>query len=232
MSSRWVPRILLALGVLAIGAAIVSLSVGEHREEHFDISGAGEVQQLVGGIEQQGDRLGPADAPLKLELFTDLQSRECADYELDVVEPLIVDYVRTGEAQIVLHHYPLGPKPATLAGLAAEAAGLQDRQWQFASLFFRNLGEVPSSGVSREFLDEVAGLIPELEVPEWQRALDEAEGEGESEIEKLALADNDLGSELKLPVHPAFVVTGPNGSEELDDAPSLEDVEAAMDRVG
>ena len=31
--------------------------------------------------------------------------------------------MRTGEANMILRHFPLGPKPVTLGGIAAEAAG-------------------------------------------------------------------------------------------------------------
>lgn len=50
MRSRWFPLIILTVGTFALGSAIVSLAVGEHKEEDFTISGAGDVQELVGGI--------------------------------------------------------------------------------------------------------------------------------------------------------------------------------------
>jgi len=226
MRSRWIPLVLLSVGAIALGAALVSLSVGEHKEEKFTISGAGDVQELVGGIPQLGDRLGDSDAPITIDVFNDIQCTRCATYQLDVVDPLIRDYVRTGDAQMIFRHYPLGGKPVTIGGIAAEAAGQQDRQWQFIEIFVRNLDEVPEQGVTQEFLDEIAATVPKLEVTDWEEAM-----KG-TEAEQAARAGNDLGTQLKIPADPAIVVTGPNGSEQLDSAPSLEDVEAAIDRVG
>jgi protein-disulfide isomerase len=226
VQSRWIPLTILSVAAIGLLAAFISLSVGEHKEEDFAITGAGEVQELIGGIPQLGDRLGPDDAPVTIDVFNDVQCTRCADYQLNVIDPLINDYVRTGEAQMIFRHYPLGGKPVTLGGVAAEAAGEQDRQWQYIEVFVRNLDQVPEQGVDQEFLNEVAASVPKLDVTAWEQA------NGGSDAEQAARAGNDLGTQLKIPADPAVVVTGANGSEELDSAPSLEEIEAAIDRVG
>jgi len=126
---------------------------------------------------------------------------------------------------MIFRHYPLGGKPVTLGGVAAEAAGQQDRQWQFIEVFIRNLDQVPSEGVTQEFLNEIASATPKLEVTDWEQAM-----QGD-EAEQAATAGNDLGTKLKITANPAVVVTGANGSEELDDAPGIDDIEAAIDSV-
>jgi protein-disulfide isomerase len=225
MQSRWIPLTILSVAAIGLLAAIVSLSVGEHREEKFTISGSGEVQELVGGIPQLGDRLGSDDAPITIDVFNDIQRTRCADYQREVIDPLINDYVRPGDAQMIFRHYPLGGKPVTLGGVAAEAAGQQDRQWQFIEVFIRNLDQVPAEGVTQEFLNEIASATPKLEVTDWEQAM-----QGD-EAEEAATAGNDLGTKLKITANPAVVVTGANGSEELDDAPGIDDIEAAIDSV-
>jgi len=225
MQSRWIPLTILTVAGIGLLAALVSLSVGEHREEKFTISGSGEVQELVGGIPQLGDRLGSDDAPITIDVFNDIQCTRCADYQREVIDPLINDYVRPGDAQMIFRHYPLGGKPVTLGGVAAEAAGQQDRQWQFIEVFIRNLDQVPTEGVTQEFLNEIAAATPKLEVTDWEQAMQS------DEAEQAATAGNDLGTKLKITANPAVVVTGANGSEELDDAPGIDDIEAAIDSV-
>ena len=225
MQSRWIPLTILTVAGIGLLAALVSLSVGEHREEKFTISGSGEVQELVGGIPQLGDRLGSDDAPITIDVFNDIQCTRCADYQREVIDPLINDYVRPGDAQMIFRHYPLGGKPVTLGGVAAEAAGQQDRQWQFIEVFIRNLDQVPSEGVTQEFLNEIASATPKLEVTDWEQAM-----QGD-EAEQAATAGNDLGTKLKITANPAVVVTGASDSEELDDAPGIDDIEAAIDSV-
>jgi protein-disulfide isomerase len=218
--------ILLIVGAIILGAALVSLSVGENKVGEFEITGSGEVQELVGGIPQLGDRLGDSDAPITIDVFNDVQCTRCAAYQLDVVDPLINEYARTGEAQMIFRHFPLGVKTVTLGGIGAAAAGQQDREWQYAELFMRNLDQVPELGVSQEFLNEIAAAVPKMDVIAWEEAVNG------DEAETSARAGNDLATELKIPADPAVVVTGPAGSEELDGAPTLEEIEAAIARLG
>lgn len=226
MTSRWVPLALLSAAAIGLVAILVSISVGEYEVEEFQIDEVGEVQELVAGIRQLGDRLGPDDVPVAIDVFTDVQSPTSASYQLAVIDPLIEDYARTGEAKLIFRQFPLGGKPLTLGGIAAEAAGLQDRQWQYAELFMRNLDEVPERGVTQDFLDQVASSTPKLDVTQWEQDFEGAEAQD------LARADELLATELKLTADPAVVVTGAAGSEELDEAPSLEEIVAAIERVG
>jgi protein-disulfide isomerase len=229
MRSRWIPLTILLVLFGGILAAIVSISVGEYEAEEFRIEGAGEVQELIGGIAQTSGTLGDPDAEITIDVFTDVQSPRGAEYQLEVVDPLIEQYARTGEAKMVLRHFPLGPKPITFAGIASEAAGLQDRQWQYAELFMRNLDAVPEQGVSVAFLGEVASRLPELDVTVWEA--DIAGADPTSEAGMLADEDEALATELRLGADPAIVVSGPAGSEVLEEGPSLEEIEAAIEVV-
>ncbi len=225
MRSRWVPLTLLSVAAVALIAALVSISVGENTVEEFRLEEAGEVQELIAGIRQLDDRLGPEDAPVMIELFTDIQIPSGAAYQAQVVDPLIEQYVRTGEANITLRHFPLGPKPVTEGGIAAEAAGFQDRQWQFAELFMRNLELAPQQGVNTDFLNEVAGVVPKLDVGQWEEDL--AAGEAEA----LAAEDEQVAAENAFPAGPVVIVTGAGGVEQLEEGPTLAEVEAAIAAV-
>jgi len=212
--------------VIGLGWLIVSISVGEKKIEDFRIEGTSEVQELIGGIRQLDDRLGDDSAPVTMTLFTDVQCARCATFQSDVVDPLIEQYVRTGEAQMLFRNFPLGLKPVTLGGIANEAAAEQDRQWQYAEIFLRNLGQVPPEGITQEYIDEVAGAVPKLDVTAWEEAL------GDSGPSEAANADVEEATGLRLSADPAIVVAGPGGSETLEDAPTLDEVTAAIDRVG
>ncbi len=223
MRSRWVPLLLLSAGAIALIAALVSISVGENTVEDYRVEEAGEVQQLIAGIRQLDDRLGPEDAEVRLEVFVDIQIPEGSEYMAEVVDPLIEEYVRTGEANIILRHFPLGPKPVTEGGIAAEAAGFQDRQWQFAELFTRNLELAPEQGVTQNFLNEVAAVVPKLDTAQWEEDIDSAEAE------ELAAADEVIAAESQFPAAPVMVVTGPLDTEVLEEGPTLDEVEAAIE---
>ncbi len=225
MRSRWIPLTLLTLAGLGLLGALISISIGENREEDLTITGTGEVQELIAGIPQLGERLGDSDAPITLTLFTDVQSPLCADYQAAVIDPLIEDLVRTGDAQIIFKNFSLGAKEVTLGGIGVEAAAAQDHGWQYAEMFMRNQDQAPTAGVDQDFLDEVAGNTPRLDTELWEEDYDDPASEA------AAQDDAELAVQLRLEADVAVNVQGPNGSELLQEAPSREDIDAAIARV-
>jgi hypothetical protein len=91
---------LLALIALIGVALFASLSLDEGDTDPIEIDGAGDVRKLVGGIPQLEDRLGEDNAPVKIEVFNDLQCTDCADWQVDVIETLIADEVRGGDVKL------------------------------------------------------------------------------------------------------------------------------------
>lgn len=226
MERRWVPVLLLGALAAVLAGAIISISVGEKGSQTIEITGAGEVQQLIGGIRQLDERLGDEDAPIRLTLFIDVMSPRAAAYQAEVVDPLIEQRVRTGEASINLKHYPEGLKPTTAGAVGVEAAAAQDHGWQYAALFMRNLGEVPEEGVNQEFLNEVAAVVPKLEVTAWEELVVDSASNAAAE------EDNAQATALRLPAGQTVIVETDQGTEELLEAPSLAEIEAAIERLG
>ncbi len=224
------PRLvgLIVIGfVVLIGLAVIaSLSLDDGKAEPIEIEGAQEVQQLVGGIRQLGERLGDEDAPVTVELFSDVQCEECAEYQLETIDPLIADEVRGGEVKLLFRHYSMDEDRATgVGGLGAVSAGLQDQQWQWIELFFRNQDEIEANRISEEFLDQVANGILNLNVEQWQRDFDT------QEIQDILADDEALAVQRRLPLQPAVVVDGDGGTRELVEKPSLEQIRQAIDAV-
>jgi hypothetical protein len=222
---RWVPLVALGLIGAAILASIISISIGEEGPA-APFEGAEAVQRLYGGIDQQGAELGDPEAPVTISIFNDLQCTECADYQLETLPALVEDLVRSGDSRLELRHRPVGQTPTTAAAVAATAAGEQGFEWQFAHLVALNLGQARTSGVDDEFLERVAGSVPgpEFDVQTWQRDREDPESEAR------VTSDDELGAELGLAA-PSVVVDGPGGTEELEDAPSLTQIERAAREV-
>ena len=221
--------IVLALIVGLLGFAIVSLSVGTGSEDDGDIqiTGAGEVQSLLGGIQQDGARLGSPDASVTVQVFNDLQCDPCSDWNRDVVVPLISGPVRDGDLQLVYHNFPMTESGFFLGAYGAAAAAKQDYEWQFAELFFTNQDEAEKRGADQDFLDALArgvGVV-NFNVEQWQRDMND------SDITAVLEDDEKISAERKLPVGPAVVVGGPNGTRQLDESPSLAQVQAAIAQV-
>jgi protein-disulfide isomerase len=224
--SVWVPRTLLAIFAVGVIVAIVSISVGEGGPgAPQDIGGVNDVQRILGGIHQDADSIGPDDAEVTINVFNDVQCSPCATFQLDVVDRLVEDYARTEEARIVFRHFSLAPNEATLTAIASEAAGMQERQWQYIDTFFRNQDVVGSREIDKEFLREVAEAVPNLEIEEWDADYDDPASE------EAVREDAILANDLKLTAEPAIVVEGPAGQVELLDTPSYDEVVAAIDKV-
>jgi protein-disulfide isomerase len=224
--SPWLPRLLLGVGVAALFAAVVSLSVGEGGPEKIAISGAEETQRLIAGIPQDGPYLGPADAAVTITVFNDLQCSSCDDYELETVNPLIEEYARDRAARLEFRHISLSEAETTEAAYAAAAAGEQDREWQYVDLFFRNQDEAPAGVVSDEFLEDVASGIPNFDLDAWRQARESPEVADRVEADALLAADLSLRVE-----GPSVVVGGPGGTEVLQGSPSTQEVDAAVAAV-
>ena len=225
---RWPIVLGLALPALAILVAIVFISVGEGGAPQIQITGASDTQRLYGGILQDGDELGDPAAPVTIEYWTDLQSETFAEYHFATIPPLIEGLVRDGDAKLVLRHFPTGENETQSAAFAAVAAGEQERQWQYAHLFFHNLGNVPGEPprVTTDFLRQVAGGVLELDESDWEDAIDT------EEVQATVESDAQEAIDLFLPGEPAMFVEGPGGTRELTRSPSLEEIEAAAEEVG
>ncbi len=206
--------------------AIISISVGEGGPgQSAEIGGVNDVQRIFGGIEQEGAYIGDSDADTTITVFNDLQCGPCATYEIETIDPLVEEYARTGEARLEFRHFSLAPNDTTLAAIGAEAAGLQERQWQYLDTFVRNLDSTKMQAVDEEFLHTVAEAVPQLEVEEWQTDFDDPE------TAELVRQDAVLAAQLKLPAEPAVIVNGPAGERTLLELPSLEEIEAAIAQV-
>jgi protein-disulfide isomerase len=215
------------VGAAALLGAIISISVGSGGPKVIKIEGGNEVQQLLGGVEQEGPYLGPPDAPVTIGVFTDLQCSTCDDYQRETIDPLISEYARPGDARLQFHNYSLGEAEVTQAAYAATAAAEQDREWHFAELFFRNQDNAPGGTVTEEFLDDIGLSISDFDLGTWHEDITSPE------IKQRVDADQRLAAEYGLRVEgPSIVVDGPGGTEVLQDAPSKPEVDAAVERVG
>jgi protein-disulfide isomerase len=150
-------------GALVAAAAIVVVLIVVSRggSAKGDAAGATQSSQLLTGIPQQGVTLGNPKAPVTLTEFADLQCPFCRDYTVNTFPSLVAKYVRTGKVKMVFQNYAfIGPDSLT-AARAAEAAGKQNKLWNFIDVFYYNQGEENTGYVTPSFLhsiDKAAGV--------------------------------------------------------------------------
>lgn len=222
--------LLLAIGLLAVGYLVVSVATVKPGDPVVHVAGIADAQELFGGVPQEGDRLGSSNAPVTIQVFNDLQCANCREDFLSTIPSLTEDYARPGDAQLLYRHYSNSENVTQLGFFGAEAAADQGYGWQYVYLFFRNQEEAGHFGADQNFLESVAGGIEELNFPEWKDDLEENGGPGGA-ISKRLEGYEELGSNLGIRVRQAAIVTGPKGTETLQDGPSLGQIDRAIAAV-
>lgn len=221
---------LLALFLFGLGYLVVEISTQKEGPAVVHVEGIGDAQRIFGGIPQEGDRLGSSDAPVSIQVFNDMQCSDCREDFLGTIPTLAEDFARPGDVQLLYRHYSNSENAEELSFYGAEAAAEQGYGWQYIYLFFRNQEEAGHFGVDQDFLDSIAGGVEELNGPEWEEDLEDKGGPGGA-ISKRLEGYEQLGSDLSIRVRQAMIVSGPNGTETLQDGPSLGQVERAIEAV-
>lgn len=235
----WVILVMLAT-IGALGYALVNLSTQKPNKNTVHIAGIDQAQEIFGGVRQEGARLGPEEAPVTVQVFGDEQSSQCREGFLATIPALAEDYARPGRAKFLYRHYSNSENEIEYGFYATEAAAEQGYGWQYAYLFYANQEEANRFGVSEaenqrsglrtNFLASVAGGVEELEPREWEEAFDKGR-EPNSAMTKSLQRQEELGSKLGIRYGLAMVITGPRGTETLQENPSLKEVEAAIAKV-
>ncbi len=224
--------VILALGLalLALGYVVVDISTREAGRDVVRVDGIADAQGTFGGMPQEGDRLGSADAPVSIQVFNDLQCSSCREDFLATIPGLVERYVRPGDVKLLMRHYSVAQNPLELGFFGAEAAAEQGYGWQYTYLFFRNQDEAERFGIDDEFMASLAGSIGELDVAEWEEELDR-EGEAGSPVAQRLEGYEELGTDLGIRTRQAAIVSGPAGTRTLQDGPARAQIEAAIEAV-
>lgn len=220
----------LCLAAAALTYSLVAIATKEAGRQTVDVEGIGTAQATFGGVPQAGDRLGSSDAPVSIQLFTDVQCGTCAAAFLDPIPVLVEERVRPGDVKLLMRHYSFARNPVEVGFFASEAAAAQGYGWQYSYLFFANQDEAERFGVGEKFLESLAGSIGELDVREWRDYLDRESGEDGAITTRLE-GYEELGTELGIRAEPAAIVSGPEGTRTLQDTPSLIQIERAIEAV-
>jgi protein-disulfide isomerase len=118
--------------------------------------GKSQTAQLLDGIPQSGITLGNPKAPVTLTEFADLQCPFCKEYTLKTFPTIVAKYVRSGKVKMVFRNYAFISGDSLIAARAAEAAGKQNKLWNFIDVFYNNQGEEKTGYVTDPFLTKIA----------------------------------------------------------------------------
>ncbi len=134
------------------------------------LPGGADVQRLLKGIPQRDKVLGWPSAPVTMVEYVDLQCPFCQQFEAQAMPTVISRYVRTGKLKVEARVIAFIGPDSQRGRVAAIAAGLQNKLFNFAQLLYLNQGTENTGWLSDDMVKAAAASIPGLNVP---RLLDE-----------------------------------------------------------
>ena len=144
---------------------------------------------------------GPADAPVTIEFFSDMQCPQCARYE-----PMVMS-VRAefgDKTRMVIRHFPLSAhEHAIIAACAAEAAANQHKFWEMVEALYKTQWMWSNAPAPRTiFIDQAKSLG--LDVDQFQKDLDGSDVHDRVEL------DQQHAYAIGVKTAPSIVINGYN----------------------
>jgi protein-disulfide isomerase len=200
--------VLVAVIAVGVAVAISSGSSGKNASTTQSAQAPTTVNRLLAGIPQSGNTLGKASAPVEVTLYEDLQCPICRDFMLGGGAQLIAKDVRAGRVKVVfrsLQTATADPTTFQVQQQAAEAAGKQQKLWNYVELFYHQQGQEGTGYVTESYLDKLARQVPGLNYSAWVAARKAGLGRQVSADEVLAQGKGYNST-------PTIVVRGPKSS--------------------
>jgi protein-disulfide isomerase len=178
------------LAAVVVVVAVMVLGGGSSKKTNAKggVENASQATQLLQGIPQNGITLGNPKAKVTLTEFADLQCPFCRDYTLKTFPTIVAKYVRTGKVKMVFRNYAFISGDSLTAARAAEAAGKQNKLWNFVDVFYNNQGAERSGYVTDAFLTKIAssaGVDPgKMLTDRSDPAVDQQIAEAQQEAQK------------------------------------------------
>jgi protein-disulfide isomerase len=240
------------VAVIVIVAAIVISSGGSTTAVVKPTSTAAKanvarVSALLAGIPQSGTTLGNPNASIQVTEYGDLECSACDDFALPttantsaagvkgsgVEDQLINTYVKTGKASLVFRSLDTAtgngatPQQFVPQQVAAEAAGLQGKAWQYIELFYAEQGAEGSTYVDESYLDGLAKQVPGLNYTKWLA------DRKNTTLAAQVQTDGTAASSQNLTNTPSIIVRGPKGQvQPLQGVPSWSQLQQMITAAG
>ena len=154
--------------------------------------------------------------------FVDYASPESAEHATEVLPQLVEDYIDTGQLVYVLQPWSDGEdSPGTLAAIAAECAGEQDKGWEMYDEIFAGQETWTTDSDPGSYFVGYAEAV-DLDTAAFETCL-------ESDTAKLrAQAGSVVGALYGVPSAPIFLFNNGQGQE---GSPSLDEFKAVIDSI-
>lgn len=205
-----------AIAVVVVVVAIVVSTSGSSKptaapKSTANVAAAKRVETLLTGLQQSaGNTLGNPKAPVTITEFGDLECSVCDEFDIGagvtspggvpgtgILESIIQSDVATGKAKLVYKSLETAtgngvtPNMWTVQQAAANAAGLQNKAWDYIELFYNEQGAEGTNYVTMSYLEGLAKQVPGLNYNEWLHDLN-----SDPAVRSQVKTDNTEGTQL------------------------------------
>lgn len=165
---------------------------------------------------------GPADAPIVMEVFTDYQCPDCADFYQDILPLLEKRYA--GKIKLIHRDYPLvRHQYARLAARYANAAGLEGQYQPVVEQLFKT----QKTWVEDGNIDaQVAAVVPAREMAKIRTLVKD-----EAKMDRMLDADVALGQNDVIRFTPTVVIVKNGDRHQIAPISDIGQLEAYLDGV-
>ena len=203
-------RLMLLGGVLVAAIAVIAVVVVISQSGTDDPvsaeEGTTQANTLFAGIPQTGNVLGDPDAPVTIEEYVDLQCPFCQRFSQEGLPDIVKEYVKTGQAKIVLQTLTFIGADSERGARVAWSAADQNKMFEFVENFYANQGEENSGYATEAFLKKVAGGVEGLDV---QKALD---GRDSAKVSSSIPGSQSAATKANVDSTPTFLVGPSDGT--------------------
>jgi protein-disulfide isomerase len=150
--------------------------------------------------------LGPADAPVTIDVWSDFQCPACAFFAKSVEPDVVEELVRPGTVRLVYRDFAFidggrSDGESQQSAAAARCAGDQGKFWQYHDYLFENQGGENEGDFNRDRLDQIAQAVG-LDMTAYQSC------RGGDAPEQAVKAETDQGRAVGVGSTPTLAVNG------------------------
>jgi protein-disulfide isomerase len=167
-------------------------------------------QQIINPVDELVPSAGGNNSGITIVEFGDYICIHCSNFNRDVKDLLISEYVDSGQANFIYKDFPVNDRETKLSTLAAEAsycAAEQDKYWEYHDELFRNTKrDTNQNWVNLENLKEFAANVGVVNGSQFESCLN-------SHKYVQLVKDNELlARTLEIPSTPSFVIANTNST--------------------
>lgn len=204
------PMVLLSVGAVAVGLVVVLLASGVLGGKNGGSTGDLLIPirptppELVDPTNPRA--VGPADAPVTVEVWSDFQCPACGFFSRQIEPDLIEEYVRAGTVRLVYRDFAFidggdANGESQQSAAAARCAGEQGKFWQYHDYLMENQDGENEGAFRRERLDLIATAIS-LDPAAWGSCM------GDDAPEQAVKAETDEGRTAGVASTPNLAING------------------------